>query len=250
MKIREMLVDAVKYPASGLKQLIILGMMILITSEIVAHYTDLNIDLSSMIALFFLVIVLLTILGFFEAGYTFKIIEESVKGIENPPKFNNLASMFKHGVNETIILVVYFIIPLLLILTGIDGLFTQIDLGIPMLSIYMSLGLIILGILLGFVADIIVTVAIPHMASKNGALKDAFRLGEIFRKIRQIGLKKLLIAYLGVIISVVLIAGPIFEEIIESVNIFGFVIGELIIAPYLLMFYARFIALIYKSSSS
>jgi hypothetical protein len=248
MKIREILVDAAKYPLSGWKQLIILGIMILIISEIIAHYNDLNINLPVTITLLLLVaiIVLITILGFFEAGYTFKIIEETVKGIEKPPKFNNLAPMLKHGINEAIILTVYLIIPLIVILVGIGSFFTNIDLGIPMLSIYIGTGLIILGILLGFVADIIVTVAVPHMASKSGALKDAFRLSEIFRKIRQIGLKKLLIAYLGVIIGIVLIAGPIFEEIITSVNIFGFVVGELIIAPYLLMFYARFIALIYR----
>lgn len=256
MKIREMLFDAAKYPLYGLKPLIVLGMMILITSEILGKHNDLYVYLDvylpsmSLLLILVLFIPLLLILIFVEAGYTFKIIEESVKGIEKPPKFNGLISMFKHGINETIILIIYFIIPLLLILAGIDSIFAQIDWGTPALSIYMSLGLIILGILLGFVSDIILTVAIPHMASKNGALKDAFHLSGIFRKIKQIGFQKLLIAYSGVIIGFVLIIGPILEETIESANIFGFVVGELLIAPYLIMFYARFVALIYKSSPS
>jgi len=254
MKIGEMLIDAVKYPLLGWKQLITLGILILITSEIAAHYTDLNIILNlngmAILLLLMVFIVLLAVLGFIEAGYTFKIIESSVKGIEIPPKFNGLISMFKHGITETIILTIYFIAPLILILAGIDGLSTQINFGIPEISIYVSLGLIFFGILLGFVADIIFTIAIPHMASSSGTFKDAFNISRIFRKIKQIGLKKLLIAYLGIIIGVVLIIGPIFEETIASFNIFGFVIGELIIAPYILMFYARFIALIYKSNSS
>jgi len=58
-------------------------------------------------------------------------------------------------------------------------------------------------LLLGFVADVICTVAIPHMAFKGGAFKEAFRFREIFRKIKKIGLKKLLVGYLIVIIDVV-----------------------------------------------
>lgn len=56
--------------------------------------------------------------------------------------------------------------------------------------------------LLGSVADAICTVSIPHMTFKGGAFKEAFRFREIFRKIRKIGLKKLLVGYLIVIIGV------------------------------------------------
>jgi len=40
------------------------------------------------------------------------------------------------------------------------------------------------------------------MTFKGGAFKEAFRFREIFRKIRKIGLKKLLVGYLIVIIGV------------------------------------------------
>ena len=80
---------------------------------------------------------------------------------------------------------------------------------------------------------------------KGGSFKEAFRLGEIFKKIRRIGLKKLIIGYFIVILGLVVIGGPILKEIIESSNIFGFVIAEELIAPYIIMFSARFTALIY-----
>jgi len=42
-----------------------------------------------------------------------------------------------------------------------------------------------------------------------------------------------------------MVGWPILKEIIESASIVGFVIAEFIIAPYILMFSARFTALIY-----
>lgn len=251
MNIRQMIYDSAKYPLSRPKPFFILGFLILISSLLLSHYIDFNVyieDNLGAIAFLLLILIFIAILFFFtilEAGYAFKIIEESIIGDKKPPEFNKIIPMLKHGVNEAIIVFIYFLVPGVIILTILDDAFYQINLGLPSLSDEAAIILLIAGFLLGFIADVLFTVAIPHMAFKGGALKEAFRFREIFKKIRQIGLKKLLIGYFMVILGVVAIGGPILEEIIESFSLPGFTIAQFLIAPYILMFSARFTALIY-----
>lgn len=254
MKISEMLYDAAKYPFSGIKQLLLLGLMLLIISFLLGQYNDIyfyvydNLGpaaLLTMIMVFFLIVIILLIL---EAGYAFKIIEKSVQQVEKPPKLNGFISMFKHGFNEIIIGIIYFIVPFILFLALLDDIFSQINLGLPQISDESGIILFIAIILLGFIADVIFKVAIPHMAFKGGSFKQAFNFPEIFRKIKKIGFKKLFIGYIIVILGIVIIGGPILKEILESANVFGFIISEELLAPYIIMFSARFTALIYRES--
>jgi hypothetical protein len=252
MKMHEIILDSLKYPLSGLKQFFSLGIVLLISSFLLSNYFDYDeyfgdslgdMGLLIFILLVFLILIIATL---FESGYSFKVIEKTLLGIENPPKMNKLSSMFRHGLNEIIIGILYFIVPLFLILALIDDIFDEINLGMPTLPDDIILLIIIVLFVLGFIASVLFTVAIPHMAFKGGALKEAFRFLEIFKKIKQIGLKRLLVGYFIVILGVVVIGWPILKEIIESTNIIGFVLAELIIAPYILMFSARFTALIYR----
>ena len=54
------------------------------------------------------------LLAVFEAGYIYWILEETIKGCKKLPKFNNLRSMFYHGLKELIVLILYFLIPILI----------------------------------------------------------------------------------------------------------------------------------------
>jgi hypothetical protein len=200
MKISEMLYDAAKYPFSGVKQLLLLGLMLLIISLLLGDNDEFYIILHNilgdegfLIALIpFLIISAVFIL--MEAGYSFKVIEESISRAKNPPKFNNYIHMIRHGLNETVIAFLYFVVPFIILLVFLDDAFSEINLGLPQLSDELSILIIIAAFLIGFIADILFTVAIPHMASKGGAFKEAFKFGEIFHKIRQIGFKKLFIS--------------------------------------------------------
>lgn len=250
MKISEMLYDATKYPFSGLKQLLVLGFLILISSLLFGDYFDLNLFSNSIMEFGFLTVISFifiigSILLIIIAGYPFKIIEESISGGKKPPKLNDFAHMFKHGIYEIVIGITYFSVPLILFLVVLDDVFSQIYLGLPSISDEITILFLIVVIVIGFFGNMIFTVAIPHMAFKGGSFREAFRLVEIFGKIKKIGFKKLIIGYLIVVIGVVVIGGPILKEIVESTNIFGFVIAEELIAPYIIMFAARFNALIY-----
>jgi len=251
MKISEMLYDSAKYPFSGIKQLFLLGLMLLIISLLLGQNEEFYTFLHNILGddgLFLALIPFLVIVAVFlvlEAGYTFKIIEKSLLQDEKPPKLNNLISMFKHGLNEIIIGIIYFSVPVIIFLAVLDDAFSQISIGFPPISDTVVIILIIAIIVLGFIADIVFTVAIPYMASKGGAFKHAFNIPQIFKRIKKIGFKKLFIGYIIVILGIVIIGGPILKEILESTNIFGFFISEELIAPYIIMFSARFTALIY-----
>ncbi|MGB9979157.1 DUF4013 domain-containing protein [Methanobacterium sp.] len=256
MKMREILSDSAKYPLLSLKSLFSLGFMILIGSILLSRYFDFNeifgykLGITDAIIIILIGFLLLAITTILESGYTFRIIEKSLMGIKSPPKLTNYSHMFKHGINEIIIAIIYFLIPIILFIIILDAVFTQINFGLPSLSENIIVMLIILFAFLLFIFDVLFTVAIPHMAFKGGSFIEAFRFIEIFRKIKEIGLKKLLIGYIIVVLGLVAVGLPILQEIIESANIVGFVVAELIVAPYIIMFYARFTALIYKSPSS
>ena len=248
----EIILNSLKYPLYGLKQFFSLGLVLLISSFLLSNYFDYDsyfrdklgdIGLLIFILLVFLILVIATL---FESGYSFKVIEKTLIRVEKPPKLNNFVSMFKHGINEILIGIIYFIIPAIIFLVILDDSFAEINLGMPAIPDDITLLILTVLLILGFIADVLFTVAIPHMASKGGALKEAFRFQEIFRKIKKIGLKRLLTGYFIVILGVVVIGWPILKEIIESANIIGFVIAELIMAPYILMFSARFTVLIYR----
>ena len=256
MKIQGMLLDSAKYSLLNLKSLFLLGFMILISSFLVSQYFDfenffgVKLSAAASLTIILLTFLILTIVTILESGYTFQIIEKSLTESEKPPEINNFIIMFKHGITEIIIFIIYSIIPIIIFFMIIDALYTQINFGLPGLSENMIILLTILLAFLFFVSNILFTVAIPHMAFKGGSFKEAFKIIDILRKIKQIGLKGLLIGYLIVVLGLVAIGWPILEEIIESANIFGFVIAEFIIAPYITIFSARFTALIYKSHLS
>ncbi len=253
MKISKILYDAAKYPFSGIKQLLLLGLMILITTSILRYYNLFYTYLYSAfgdnsLKLVILLILVAIILLFFEAGYAFRIIEKSIIGIEEPPKLNNFTNMFKHGINETVLILLYFSVPIIILIYVLDYTFSGVKLGMPAVSVEVAISLIIVAFVLGFLLDMFFTVAIPHMAFKGGVFKEAFRFHEIFRKIKKIGLKRLFLGYIIVILGVVIIGGPLLIGVLGKSNIVGFVIAEELIAPYIIMLDSRFIALIYRES--
>ncbi|MGZ7135921.1 MAG: DUF4013 domain-containing protein [Methanobacterium sp.] len=254
MSIRGMLYNAAKYPLSGIKQLLLLGFMILLSSLLLGDYNDFYIYLQGSFGDTVVLLVLLFFISLFiifiilEAGYTFKVIEKSVLRIDKPPEFNNFMSMLNHGIKEIIIGIIFFSVPFIILLFVLYDIQSEINLGMPAISSEIAILLFIFAFILGFISDILFKVAIPHMASKGGAFREAFNFSEIFKKIKLIGFKKLLIGYIIVVLGIVIIGGPILKEIIGSTNIYGFFVAEELLAPFLIMFAARFTALLYMES--
>lgn len=281
----EIVKDALKYPLSDWKKILILG-IIIVFSGIVS--TAFILDISNMD-----IIVLLTgigfIIGFLVNGYMFKIIKSSLNGKVGLPGFNNWIDMGADGAKVFIVFIIYLILPILVILflapLTYDEPFLSLSdfvsffggVGATPLETFANLiGSIIWPQIMnfiyllyfniptvrgGFFALIYITIIIPiflvaiaNMAYYGGNLNSAFKLSEIIEEITLIGWINLIKWYIltGIIILFIefvltLIANISFYLI--HLNILGETILGLLfmltLIPYFYIFVARSVALFY-----
>jgi hypothetical protein len=233
IEIRDVVLDAVKYPAEDWMKVIILGFLTLLS--FIGILTEINI-----FTLLFLTILPLPL------GYLFKIIKSSFKGSDDLPDFNNWRSMYTDGLRLILVLLIYSI-PLV----GVFLFFNYtvlFNLNIPGFSLYLlwswllgSFIQVIIFLLIGLVEYI----AIANMALYEGEIRAAFRFREIIQRISMIGWKEYLIYY--AIIWILGILTALISLLSLSIMI-GFVIIPLLIAPYFVILNTRFLALVFASS--
>ena len=216
--------NALKYPLTDFKKVLILGILTILSSLIIP--------------------------GFLVLGYIFKIIKSTMKDSSELPNFNQWTSMFIDGLKVFVLFFIYSIIPCILILIGIWGAILPMltvpgagsllnsPLSLNMLGSITSIGLILL-----VVSSFIIPVALANMVYQ-GKLAAAFRLKEIIGKIKEIGVVDYLIWYVIMFIVIGVVS------YISSFLVFPFIIGiviiSLIILPYLIIFFARSAALVFK----
>ncbi len=237
MKIKDIIIDSLKYSASDLKVLVLLGMVLLI-ADIADELSFLG-DLSqyAKIIIFFLII----FLAIFEAGYVFRIIEDTIHGSTVLPEFNNFIGLLSHGINEMIVLFMYFIVPLGLILIFFIDFLLSFDTD----DISDGMGLVLVGFLsLAVIIYILFPAVILHRAHHNGNLSSSFDFTAIYHKIRSVGLKRLVIVYLSIIIVVTMIRELLTPSMDGLIPFLVGIVSDLFIAPYLLIFTSRVLGLI------
>ena len=203
---------------------------------------------------------------FLITGYNYRIINTAVHGIINGrdplPDFSDVIDMFVDGVKVVIVQIVYLIVPAIIFL-----IFAVIA---SQLSGVASSAVMLIGGLITFVALIVACLmsqmALCHMAYNDGAFTKAFAISEIKNVIDEIGWFNCIATYVGLIIitlvlSVVVTAiiGLIFTAFGISGAVLGanpmgiFVLGAFInslitlfiVGPYLSIFNARSIGLLY-----
>lgn len=224
MDAAEITSNALKYPLTDFKKVLILGVLTI---------------LSSLIIPVFLVL-----------GYGFKIIKSTMEDSSSElPDFNDWTSMFVDGLKVFAVLFVYSLIPGILILLGTWAAFLPM-LTVPgagsLLNSPSSLDMVgsaaFAGIILWIVINFILPVALANMVHYN-KLSAAFKFGDIVGKIREIGGVDYLIWY--VIILIVIGVVYFLSSFLIFPLIIGVIIVPLIISPYLSIFFARSIALVY-----
>lgn len=217
--------DALKYPTQNFSKVLILGVLTVLSTLIIP--------------------------GFLVLGYFYKIVKFSLAGSSELPDFNEWTSMFLDGLKVFVVLFIYSIVPAVLVLLGIWAallpMLTVPDAGSildPTLSLQLVSGLALIGVLLQIVVSFVIPIALANMVYKN-ELKAAFRFGEIYNIIRNIGGVDYLIWYVLILIILIVVG------YVSSFLIFPFLIGivlvPLIIEPYLTMFLARSVALLFNS---
>lgn len=282
MKIREIIKDAIIYPLSDWKKIVILGIILEISSiaGFALIYTTNIYVLSILIGVGFLV-------GFLVNGYLFKILKSSLNGASELPGFNTWDVILIDGANVFIVFFIYLILPILvvvlfLLLLGGNpflGSFYATDLastGISPISIfvddvtsvvsdgilsYPNLFYTFMSSLLLFIYIIILIipvflVALGNMAYNKGEFRAAFDFREILDDIICIGRINLIKWYIvtGIIFlwvfGALIIATNYIFSLIHLNDVFGINLGGIILSltifPYSYMFTARSLALFYK----
>jgi len=279
MNIGEIIKDALKYPLLDWKNILILGVIIVING-MSADAVSLGVTNTYVK---WLLVGIGFIIGFFASGYIFRIIRSSLDGKLVLPEFNNWVDMGIDGIKVFLTFIVYSIPAILIILILIVSFFESFALSLesiglnslefllnPSLSVLWHGILIVSGFLydlflfimpdggiyalVGILYMIIITpillVAIANMVYYEGEFKSAFRFREIVDEISSIGWGNLVKWYVtaGIIFLIIFIGINIIISYIFSLirlDIVGGLLISLIVAPYFFMYFARAVVLYY-----
>lgn len=279
MDIGEIVKDAVRYPLSDWKKILILGIIIVFTG-IASNAVD--VGLTNMDVISFLVGIGF-IIGFLVNGYMFRIIKSSLDGKVKLPEFNDWVNMGADGVKVFISFIVYSIPAILIIIiltvlsfesyiyfalslesAGLNPLgllfnpflsviwqgITNLVIFLCYLSLFAPDGII--WILIGIVYMIIIIplflVAIANMAYYDGEFRSAFRFREILEEIASIGWGNLIKWYVvtGILFLILIVIANVIAYALSLIHpILGRVLLSLILFSYIYMYIARSVALFY-----
>ena len=222
MDIGEIISDSIKYPSSSWGKVLILGIITIASILIVP--------------LFLLL------------GYMFRIIKATLAGIDELPEFDEIGEMFVDGLKVFVVGFIYAI-PVW-ILSAIVGLLTGGNTAATAAGFGTTYALaFILGNIVTFIIAVIIglieLMAIANMAYNDGDLGTAFRFSEILDIISTIGWGKYIITY---IVIVILASIGVLIGALTMIILIGFILLPLIILPYVIMFEARGIALLFTEA--
>lgn len=229
MKFTTQLRDAFKYTLRDWKAIVLLGIFLCMASTFEEIHSN---NLLILIVAF----VVCTVLLFFEEGYRYKIIKETMKGNNNPPVINNLKELIKEGFYEYITISVY-----ILILNILFWIVNHMEITSSIHFIQWTI-LYIISMAIYFLFFGAPINKILH----GGKFFSAFNFIEIAKIYLKIGLKKTIILVIIGTISVNLILRSVLDYgIFNFVNFIDFLIN-FFISPVILLFLTRLIALIGK----
>ncbi|BAW31895.1 MAG TPA: DUF4013 domain-containing protein [Methanothermobacter sp.] len=244
MDVHEIIVDAIKYPASSWRKFITLAMLFLLLKSltlfrVLPKYPLISATLSLILTLIPLFLVI---------GYIFRNLKTTIAGSDELPEFDKLGGMFIDGLKVLLVSIIYMIIPGIII-----G--AIIYLNIPNSTIRIITQSI--GVIVTIIFILLANIAIAHMASKKGQFKAAFHVREVTNAISKIGWGKYIIWYIIVIIIIGIIRyavtfiiklgyiglsmviSPLVSYIIASI------LSAIFISSYISLFYSRALGLLY-----
>lgn len=237
MNIKDIIIDSLKYSASDLKILLLLG-MVLVIADLGDELSFLG-DISDTVK--FTISVLVILIAIFEAGYVFRIIEDTIKGSSSLPKLNDFKQMFIHGLSEIILIIIYFVVPVAMVM--FLYLYFLVGDNIDDLTVFSGLILVLIICFAVFILSLFPAVML-HRANNNTDIRSSFDLPAIYHKIRRVGIKRLLLVYSALILLVAIIRSVIVPSMDGIVPLIVGIISDMLIAPYLLIFTSRVLGLL------
>ncbi|WP_432644914.1 DUF4013 domain-containing protein [Methanobrevibacter sp.] len=256
MNFIEIFKDSLKYPTLDFKKLLILGILVMVCGIFTFLGTSsTNDNAMAILALISLIITL--VVDFVIQGHIIDIIGVGITQKDEIPAIN-FKDDFVLGIKSFIVEIVYYIIPIILIIAlifltgGFDYLVTILT-NTDLNNIGDNVAIIFAGSIFFTVVVSVILVIIFSLVSivafgklgKTGNLKEACSVGTIISETKKIGFLNMLayIIVLMIIDFIILLISSIISILIPLV---GFIIAALILMPYLLMFNARAMGLIYS----
>jgi hypothetical protein len=221
MDIGEIISDSIKYPTSNWGKVLILGVI--------------------MIASILIVPIFLLI------GYLFRIIKATLAGLDELPEFDEIGEMFVDGLKVFVVGIVYSIPVIIIstIISAILGSSNSATLSLNPSMIWAFVIVYIVYIIIAVIIGLIEVIAIANMAYYDGDLGSAFRFSEILDHIARIGWGKYIATY--IVIAIVAFVGFLIG-LLTLFIIVGIILLPLVIAPFIYMFGARAIALLFADA--
>ena len=268
MKLTEIYSNAIKWPFSDVKALLILGILLTIGS-LGSFIPALLGKPTSYIPLKIIFAILSIIIAFITGGYNISLIKNSMELSDKIPSIS-LKRNFINGIKLLAVAIIYIIIYAIILFIvgyatgGVDALsiaqtgisntagsvnVTAIINSIPTHDL-IGLGITaIIGLILAVIFGIFLNIA-ECILAKNDSITDAINLGNVFNDINKIGWGRYLSWYVLLIIVTLII--EIIISIIVSCLTFvhlgfiGIIINAIIFIPFIQIFTARALGLIYS----
>jgi hypothetical protein len=248
MDIGDVVSDALRYPLSDWTKILMLGIILVIAG--IANISRTFIADNTLISVLSIIGLIVGLLGY---GYFFRIIKSSLAGISELPSFDDLVTMFIDGIKVAIVGLIYAIPAIILILIFAASIILSLISNPSSVAMGVLIGAgigIILAMLYMFIISPIIAIAVANMAYNDGEFSAAFRFSEILDKIGSIGWGNLIIWYIvtGIIYIILAIIGGIITGLFGLIHpVVTLLLMSLIVTPYLQMYIARSIALVYNS---
>ena len=248
MDIGDLVSDALKYPLSDWTKILMLGIILVIAG--IANISRTFIADNTLISVLGIIGLIVGLLGY---GYFFRIIKSSLAGISELPSFDDLVTMFIDGIKVAIVGLIYAIPAIILILIFAASIIISLISNPSAVAVGALIGAgigIILAMLYMLVITPIIAMAVAHMAHNDGEFGAAFRFSEILDKIGNIGWGDIIVWYIvtGIIYIILAAIGGFITSLFGLIHpVVTLVLMSLIVTPYLQMYVARSVALVYSS---
>lgn len=233
MDMGEIIGNAFKYPVSNWKQLLILGVIVLISQfsmEIVMGYGRVS-------GLLYFLLIPALVASILILGYQLRTIRTSIMGENEPPEFNEWTKLFLDGLRLFITSLVYGIIPTIVLVVG----FIMLLVGSSGIGVI----ILLLGAILLIIVGIISVMAISNMAYYD-EIGAAFRFGEIRERIESIGWLRYILMLILLGIFYIILA--VVAALVTLIPFAGLVLVSLIIYPFMYLFMYRAYGLIFRET--
>ncbi len=267
MNLREIIMDAIKYPISDTRKFLIFCALIILMSlsTIIPSYGFKDSTLSIILSLVTLIVLFVVI------GYSVEVIKGGTNRDDTLPDFDYV-KQFVIGIKAVILDIIYFIIPAIItiIVASASGLFTSFtkivyisidaiskdanNLTTVMAAIPKSTMntftnaltiTIIVGIILFIIFSLMAFTGLVRFA-KTGSGTEGLRFRQILKDMSNVGLVKIIVTLIVIYIIAAVLA--IVIGLIGLIPYIGVFIGIFVGVPFTLLFLYRAIGLLYADA--